>query len=209
MLPEHTKYKAHIDAHVAAFGKPEVVSLADDTHVFHFERDGDLDNAQILFVNKNGNQFRLIRQESGLWEFFKFWEGKPNYWHHEKWHKTGLTRRGSSEIIQLAGVGPQGSNPNESLVLLPKGTTRRRKAVWRGSILDVRFDVDNDRFTISTNPNTSATFSGKLWLSQEAAAWCRQNVGATLVSTAAQSEVKQKDEEIMMELEGSDMWGMF
>lgn len=202
-----TEYMQKIEAHVAAHARPNVVSIADDIHIFHFEDAGAWQNAQILFVNRNGHHFRLIKQASGDWLFVKNWNGIFDY---ELWAAPGLRNADPEALIRMCGVGPQGPvTPYETLALLPKGTTNRRKAVWRGTILDVRFDVDNDRFTISETPVKSASFSGKLWLSKEAAAWCRFTIGAPMVSTSQQPDVQRQDEEVMMELESSSMWGMF
>jgi len=206
------QYKARIAAHVAAYFQPEVVSIADDAHIFHFERDERWQDANILFVNRNGHQFRVVRESSGFYTFVKHWEGKPDFWHWEDWQETGLKRKNPEELIRLCGVGPQGRNASrELLTLLPKGTTQRRKAAWRGTILDIRFDQADNKFTLfaPTAGNKSATFSGAPWQSHEAADWCKANLSDSFVPTAMKPEVKAKDDNLMMELEGSDMWGMF
>jgi len=206
MRPEQVNYQSKIDVHVAAYGKPEVVSLAEDTHVFHFELQ-DWREAEILFVNKNGHHFRLIKQEGGKWLFAKTWNGIFNT---QDWMvEARLMHTDPEALIKLCGVGPQGNDGTETLCLLPKGTTKRRKAVWRATILDVRFDVDNDRFTIYVDPTVSATFSGKLWKSSEAARWCLANLAPTHTPIANKPEVKAQDDKVMMELEGSSVWGMF
>ena len=206
------EYQAKIAAHVAAYFQPEVVSIAEDAHIFHFERDGRWQDAAILFVNRNGHHFRVVRDANGLCTFVKHWEGKPDFWHWEDWAETGLKRKDPEDLIRLCGVGPQGRGASrETLSLLPKGTTQRRKAVWRGTILDVRFDMDNDRFTLfaPTQGNISGTFPGAPWSSPQAADWCKTNLSAGFVPTASKPDVKAADANMMLELEGSDAWGMF
>lgn len=202
-------YRAHVGAHVAAYSKPNVVSLADDIHIFHFEDGEKWRQAPILLVNRNGHSFRAVKSSGGQYQFVKHWEGKPDFLHWEEWAETPLKRACPEALIRLAGTGPQGKTPHEMLTLLPKTTTNRRKAVWRDKILDVRFDMDLNRFTISEGFAQSATFSGKLWESREAAAWCLAHLSAPMVSIAATPVVKAEDDKLMMELEGSEAWGMF
>jgi len=202
-------YRAKIMTHVAAYDRPNVTSIADDIHIFHFEDGDEWRTAPIMFVNRNGHQFRVVKGDDGLYQFIKHWEGKPDFWHWETWATSSLRRTSAEDLIRLTGTGPQGKISAETLALLPKGLSGRRKAVWRDKILNVRWDIQNDAFAISTPAVMSPFFKGKMWASTEAADWCRTNLGGTLVSVASDPHVKAQDEEMMMELEGSDMWGMF
>lgn len=198
-------YMSRIGNHVAMHGDPNVVSIADNTHIFHFE-ESDWRDAEILFVNRNGHHFRAAKS-GGQFQYVKHWDGKPNFGHWEKWQETSLRRTNPEDLIKLCGVGPQGKTSYETLTLLPKGTTRFRKVVWRDKILTVRWG-EVDAFTLS-HLGKCASFNGLVWNSREAAEWCAANLGAPLVSTSQTPFVKQQDEELMMALEASDAWGMF
>lgn len=195
-----------VEEHVRAFGKPEVTSIAEDTHVFHFERDGDWRNSELLLVNRNGHHFRLMKQNDGRWLFVKTWN-KLLEW--QDWMvEANLRRENPEELIALCGVGPQGRQSFEALSLLPREAIQgRRKAVWRHHMLDVRFNIDADTFTLIA-PDMQSTFSGKLWESKDAARWCAANLSPTLVAkaTALNPAVAERE---LLELEGSDLWGMF
>lgn len=207
MTNDQTGYMGKIEALVAVHNVPECVSLNPDTHIFHFERGGDWRDALVLFVNKNGHHFRLIKQVNKRWLFCKTWNGifDTMPWMTE----AKLQRDDPEELIRLCGTGPQGKAGRETLCLLPKGTTNRRKVVWRDKIFDIRFDMENDAFTLSiAGIPTRSTFKGKVWESAEAARWCA-HAFAPHKPAPLTPEVKQKDEEMMLELEGSDVWGIF
>jgi hypothetical protein len=201
---------AAIDTYVAQHGRPAVVSLTEDTHIFHFEQDGEWRNAPLLLVNRNGHHFRLIKQDDGKFLFCKTWNGlltRVDDWMIE----ANLRRADPEELIALCGIGPQGRQTHELLSLLPKGSTHRRAAVWRHQIYGVWFDVDNNKFRLTDPDKRDATsspgFTGKLWESQEAAKWCLAHMSAPTLARPKGPSVE--DEEIMAELEGSEMWGMF
>jgi hypothetical protein len=192
--------------HVAAFGRPEVVSIDDDTHIFHFERDSDWEDGNILFVNRNGHHFRLLRQTDGQWLFCKTWSGM---FEHEEWMiEANLRRSDPRALIRLCGIGPQGQKQSfETLCLLPKDATQFRRVVWRNEILEIRFEKDLAGFTVKTSGarGASGRFTGKPWESKEAATWCIQNCSPPHVSQVdAATEAK-----IHADLEGNALWGMF
>lgn len=193
-------YADHIEDFVARNGAPNVVSIAPDTHIFHFEDDGCWDDGELVLVNKDGHYFRC-RKHRGGWQFIKTWN---NLHQVESWQSDGLTRYSLTELIGLCGTGPQNPKvPYETLCLLPKGSTLRgRKAVYRDHIMDVRFDVDNDKFTLFS-PEGNETFSGKLWLSTDAVAWAKK------VFTPKPVVVSEAEEEQQVELEDAGLWGMF
>lgn len=209
---------ATINAYVAGAGKPQVVSLGDDAHIFHFEADGDWRNAALLFVNRNGHQFRVIRQSDGRFLFCKTWNGMMDV--GAPWMTEANLRRDSAEaLINLCGVGPQGRNADfESLCLLPRqASTGRRKSVWRHHMLDTGFDRADDSFTLYHPYDSTLTYkaTGKPWESREAAEWCSQElVGFPAVTASAAVEkaavhvpAGPSDKEIETAL--ADVWGMF
>lgn len=203
-------HMAAISDYVAAFGKPEVFSLAEDTHIFHFERDGDWRNAQIVLVNRNGHHFRLVKSEVGRWTYIKTWNSLFDW---DDWMDPGFNRTDPEDLIALCGVGPQGRQSYESLSLLPKDSTQRRKAVWRSHILDVRFEKDAqgqwNLFSLADKDGRrSMQFTGKVWESRTAAEWCLQTCPPPMLASATVKSTAVRVQE-MAELEGSDLWGMF
>lgn len=192
-------------------GRPEVVSTSDDTHIFHFDRDGYWEDSSLLFVNRNGNHFRLIEQPNGDFLFAKTWTGMFDT---KPWQIEADFRRPDPEkLMNLCGIGPQGFHgPQfESLCLLPKeATTGRRKVVWRHRMVELSFDIKANSFTL-IHPTTGAreTFTGKVWESREAAETCKlwfaedePLIAVKAVKgplTAAQSAA----------LESNPLWGMF
>jgi hypothetical protein len=207
-------------AYIAGAGQPASVTIADDIHIFHFEADGNWRQAKLLFVNRNGHHFRVI-EEDGDFHFIKTWNGMLEF---ADWMMPGLSRKDAVELIQMCGVGPQ--NPKgpqfEGLCLLPREATKgRRRAAWRGHLLALGFDRNNDTFTLypSRTGAPVSSFRGKPWESREAAAWCaqtlasvplnRENVGATTFGhvdpTRAPDPVAEKElEEALV-----GVWGMF
>lgn len=205
---------ATVGAYVAGAGKPASVTIAEDIHIFHFEADDNWHQASILFVNRNGHHFRVIRQAAGDFLFVKTWNGMFEY---DDWMASAGLRRGSVEqLINLCGSGPQGKNAAfEGLCLLPRNaTTGRRKAVWRSHMLDVGFDRADDSFTLHHPYDKSLVqkFQGKLWESREAASWCAQELagfGSTVSDTAAAPAAPDPVDEKEVEAALAGVWGMF
>lgn len=192
-------------------GKPNVVSLSADTHVFHFDRDGFWEDSPILFVNRNGHHFRLIEQAAGDWLFAKTWNGvfETQPWQTE----ANLRRPDAAKCISLCGVGPQGKRGAqfEALSLLPRdATTGRRKAVWRQHMIDVHFDRGTDNFHLY-HPETGerVMFTGKLWESadaaQKAAAWFA-DAKLAIAAVSTKGPLTQQQTAV---LEDNPLWGMF
>lgn len=211
--------EATVAAHVAAFGQPDAITLDDETHVFHFAHGRDWRESPILFVNRNGNQFRLIEETDGRWALLKTWN---TIWDGaDTWQDPKLRRDTPMEVLKLSGIGPQGKDTFEALSLLPKGTTSgRRRAAYRGHLLQVGFDVDANQFHVTALidglPKASPRFNGKLWESKEAAAWCKLNlpvneqVGTGLVApTGISAVIQDASEKELAVLENSEVWGMF
>ena len=195
-----SEYAEDVEDFVARNGLPNVVSIAPDTHIFYFEDDGRWQDGHLVLVNKDGHYFRCkkVRDE---WQFIKTWN---SLFEVASWQRDGLTRRSLPELIKLCGVGPQNPKvPYETLCLLPKGANLRgRKAVFRDQMMDVRFDVDNDRFTLFS-PEGNETFSGKPWLSTDAVAWAKTKfMPKPAVVSAAEVEEQTA-------LEDAGLWGMF
>jgi hypothetical protein len=207
--------QASINAYIAGAGKPASVTLADDIHIFHFEADGNWREAALLFVNRNGHHFRVIRQADGNFLFCKTWNGMFD---SLAWMTEANLRRPNAEaLIKLCGSGPQGRNAAfEGLCLLPRpATTGRRKAAWRGHLIDVGFDRADDSFTLYHPYDRSLVqkFTGKPWESREAAAWCAQELagfqmpGDQPAATAAAPAPVEDEQAIEAALAG--VWGMF
>jgi hypothetical protein len=69
-----------IAEHIACHGVPAVAALSEaeygpNCHVFYFGDWADHEQVGLIFVNKNGNFFRLIKQGNGRWNLFKTWSG--------------------------------------------------------------------------------------------------------------------------------------
>lgn len=200
---------------VAARGAPYATSLSDDTHIFHFDRNGFYEDSAILFVNRNGHHFRLIQQPAGDWLFASTWNG---IFDTQDWQtKAQLRRADAAKLIQLCGIGPQGTRgPQfESLCLLPRDTTSgRRKASWRHKLIDVAFDRGTDTFHLivpSANGQTELrqTFNGKLWESREAVKFCAEQFGDQAPTIAVKATRGPLTAEQTTVLEDNPLWGMF
>jgi hypothetical protein len=127
--------------------------------------------------------------------------------------KPGLTRPDALQLIKLCGVGPQTQSAAfESLCLLPReATVGRRKAAWRGDLMDVSFDRDDDSFTLWPERVAAKRFSGKLWESQEAAEWCKVNLSGARVVTASVEPLTSIKAPAPAEVEMAmaELWGSF
>jgi hypothetical protein len=196
---------------IALNGAPAVVSISDDTHIFHFERSGFWEECPLLLVNRNGHYFRLIQQPQGDFLFAKTWtaafETKP--WEVE----ANLRRADPAALTRLCGIGPQGTRgkPFETLSLLPRDlTTGGRKAVYRQHMMDVYFITGNDQFTLTRrDTGERKTFAGKLWESQEASIWANEtfaNVPLKVVAAVKRGPVAA---EALAQLEENPLWGAF
>lgn len=206
LTPEQTAYHDMIVDRSERARLPNVVSLADDTHVFHFEDQKDWRDGLLLFVNRNGNHFRLWRSRPGeKWKHLKTWNG---LFDHQRWMGTALKDENPERLIALCGAGPQGMNNFEELTLFPKNVIQRRKLCFRDKIVPVRF-VSPDAFRLQWEDGTESTiFTGKPWASREASAWCREMYERSPVRGSVQVD-QQEERELEVALEGSDMWGMF
>lgn len=204
---------SHIADFVSARGKPAVVSLSEDTHIFHFASNGDWEMEPLLFVNRNGHQFRLIEQPNGDYLFAKTWNGMTNV---DPWMtEANLRRADPRAVINLCGVGPQGRQGKafEQLSLLPKDcTAHRRKAVWRAFTLDVAFDRHTDAFTLFSDNGDRQSFKGKLWESKDASDWCAKlfaDAELPFEEKKAAALVQVKQEQMAVACEDHPLWGMF
>lgn len=197
---------------VAERGRPEVVSLSEDTHVFHFDRGGFWEESPILFVNRNGHHFRVIEQTAGDFLFAKTWNGMFDTvsWQIE----AQLRRPDPAKLINLCGIGPQGRRGGtfESLCLLPRDATAgRRKACWRQHLIDVHFERGTDTFSL-LRPGTDdewARFEGKLWESTGAEKQAREWLGDQEVKITAPAKRGPLTQDQSAALEANPLWGMF
>ena len=197
--------------HVSVNGMPSVTSIADVTHIFHFERTGFWEDSPLLFVNRNGHHFRLIQQPQGDWLFAKTWNGM---WETQSWQiEANLRRPDPVKVINLCGIGPQGrqGKPFETLCLLPKDATHRRKAVYRQHMMDVMFDTARDQFTlIRRDNNERGTFGGKLWDSKEAVDWAREVFSDVPLKISSAPATKGPITAVQAQaLEENPLWGAF
>lgn len=195
---------------VAARGKPSAVSLDHETHIFHFAEDGDWEECDLLFVNKNGHHFRCIRK-NGQWHQIATWNGMFEY---ADWmDKAKLARPTARSLIMMSSAGPQGKQTFESLALLPKEACAERsgrKCVWRSFIAEVRFDRDTDQFTLSLEGKRES-FGGKLWESLAGARWA----GVQTLGLMMPVEVlKTRHQPVIVEdkfetADANPLWGSF
>jgi hypothetical protein len=191
---------------VAQRGEPAVVSLANDIHIFHFDADDRWQDCPIVFVNRNGHHFRLIKQSKGDWLFAKTWNGllPKNDW------ETGanLRRPDPEKLISLCGIGPQGTRGAqfETLCLLPQDvTTGRRRAVWRDKTVQVFFDRSTSSTTLHL-PTGRVVVPGKLWESKEAVDACAKAFAGSPPAVGKNEPLTEKQTAV---LESSPLWGMF
>lgn len=195
-------------------GRPAVVSLSADTHIFHFDQQGFWEDSPILFVNRNGHQFRLIEKPAGDWLFASTWNG---VFETQEWQtKANLRRPDAAKLINLCGIGPQGKRGQqfEQLCLLPRDTTTgRRKAVYRQHLIDVAFDRDNDQFTLiipgENGSDVRQTFQGKLWESPMATKFCAEQFAGAPLSIAVAATKGPLTQAQTAVLEDNPLWGMF
>jgi hypothetical protein len=210
MRPQQIAYRDNqVASVVAERGEPFALSLAEDIHIFHFERDGAWQKGEVLLVNRNGHHFRLMRESNGKFGFYKFWNG---LFATPSWQeKSPLQYADPLDCIKLCGSGPQGKDRNETLSFLPKeATSGKRRVVWRGSILPVRF-IPNQGFRLQFDGQESSTFSGEAWTSTEAARWCLANVNSPVTPfiPANPATLCTEDTAALEELEANGIWGMF
>lgn len=204
---------ASINDYVASFATPAALTLAEDIHLFHFSRSGDWEDEAVLFVNRNGHHFRLLRTGDGRWMYAKTWQSLIDY---DDWMiQASLIRQDPLELIKLCSVGPA-QGKSEALSLLPREATEgRRKAVWRAHIMAISFDRATDTFTLQHPYDASlrGTFRNKPWESRDAAKWCEQEfAGYALPWTEdawpkPEVVVSEPDFDPEVALEG--LWGSF
>lgn len=206
LTPEQTAYHDMILDRAERGQLPNVVSLADHTHVFHFEDLKDWRDGLLLFVNRNGHHFRLSRSGRGTkWGALKTWS---DLFGHQDWMKSSLRDENPERLIGLHGIGPQGKNNFEELTLFPKNVIQRRKLCFRDKVIPVRF-INPDSFILQWEDGVqSLTFRGKPWACREASAWCLEMYERSPVRGSTPVDA-QEERELEVALEGSDMWGMF
>jgi len=209
-----------IEDFVRANGQPNVTSLDDVTHLFHFDKD-DWRNSPLIFVNRNGNHMRIIEDSAGSRKLAKTWTGMMNV---DDWHKVSGPRFDDPEkTLNLISVGP-GIGKRETLSFLPKeACVGRRRAVFRQHILKVFFSEGLNSFRLQGDPiddgkhvtlPQSGNFTGKLWESQDAVQWCLATLPTAVEVETPNAIVdpyvrKTEQQRVYAELEDHPLWGGF
>ena len=156
--------------HLAVHGRPNVTSVSDDCHLFHYASNPAA--SPLVFVNRNGNHCRLMQEaDDGEWKAYKTWNHVTSV---ERWQNTGIAEYSFENALDKISVGP-GEGRNEMLTFLPKTACSdiRRVAVWRQHMLAVRFFTrSREGFTLhADNGESSPCLGGKVWESDHAARW--------------------------------------
>lgn len=170
----------YIAEHLNMCGEPYVVSLDDDTHVFHFGTDREHWNctsAGVMFVNKMGHFFRLL------------WQGDLNKWvYANKWisiadveaydRAPALDDSDPMTVISRASIG---GKSGDGLSYLPKevfGPGVRRALIWRDRYIRLTYPnrQNFDEWIMSCGTIRSGVMKGKPWDHAGALMWCKQNL---------------------------------
>lgn len=211
----------YIKSFVAAYLTPTVTSLDSETHIFHFNTDPEdwaMSDPGLIYVNRNGNYFRLMQDaESPKWLFVRGW-GDDKLDGYLGWQPLpSMNGVDAARIIQMASVG--GRTGGEELTFLPKAVTNSNKRcmVWRGNILRLHADMQAGTFKLGTEQgDLSPSFSGKPWASVPARLWCRENLADTMAHIAVKTTMPnqaaqraQEAEAARRSLENNPLFGMF
>lgn len=204
--------------HVRLYGEPHVVTLNEmshgpNCHVFMHGNASDIDDLGVIFINKNGNFFRAIKQWNGRWLLVKTWNG---IFESQGWMQTSLERNDPMELIKLA----TGKSGPTRLALLPReACAGPRRAVFGEHIIRAHMMQARDSFNLVLRDGTENTFNGKLWESAEAVAWCHANVGRHSSGNGKPNELTVTYEEVVVSLpanipqfaaaEDNPLWGQF
>jgi len=199
-----------ISDYVFKNGGPRQVSLDSFTHLFLFT-DGEVDDARIVFFNKNGNFGRVIRDDRfpNVYNVYKTWTG---FTVANDWEKTRLQANSPSRALQKCSIGP-GTGKKEQLTYFPKGAFKgSRRICFRDKVL--RAQTSGDTTTIIAPDNDAFPIQGKAWESEEAIKWCLAKfcgVGAIpqpdiYVNPVEAAAALQKS---IVALQDNPLWGAF
>ena len=212
---DHSQY---IEAFILRNGKPNVISLDEQTHLFYFD-ETNWRLSPVIFVNRNGNNMRMIRNSNGEYILFKYW---GSIGARDNDYVPGPKFTDPEKTLNLISVGPARGR-KEGLSFLPAEATgkgRPRLVSWRHYLIRCTSDIRMGTFSLSyenageDQPRRSPFFQGKAWESAEAVAWCMTNLtdkpklehpGAVIdpYKRAANDQV------IMEALEDNPLWGAF
>lgn len=185
------EYMRKITYRASKHRKPFVDSPQDDMHFFHFE-EGHFKDGLIIYVNRNGNFFRMMRPKTDSpWRIVKTWSG---VFDGQDWMNLSFRRDCPIDLARMASIGPQGRNCFEGLSLFPRELyTRGRLAAYRNKMFSARYYSQADNWTIScpVTDEISPHFPGQIWASKEASEWCSERF--TSERYASKNKIKLPD----------------
>lgn len=205
-----------VEQFIAHNGKPMQVSLSDRTHLFYFHR-SDWRASPLVFVNKNGNYCRLIREADGNWFCADTWNSLFDY---QPWMRKITVRSPDPDrILAMVSPGPA-HGKSETPCLFPKEcfTAWGRKACFRWGVVDVKFKFNEGTFSIGYTDHNGASqyrsFQGKPWESREAGSWLMADFGGaspTAVSGEIENPFERQvaHEKFAEALEDNPLFGAF
>lgn len=210
-------HSQHIEAFILRNGKPNVISLDEQTHLFHFD-DTNWRLSPVIFVNRNGNNMRMIRNSAGEYILYKYWGsigGRDND------YVPGPKFTDPEKTLNLISVGPARGR-KEGLSFLPAEATGKGKprlVSWRQYLIRCTSDIRRGTFMLTYDNGVEETYrspnySGKPWDSAEAVAWCMANLNGKpkLEQPGAVVDPYKRaanDQVMYEELESHPMWGSF
>jgi hypothetical protein len=206
--------RCYVEAFIASYGRPKVVSLSAVTHLFYFHPT-DWRQSPVILVNKNGNYMRIMREVgTSKFRMVKTWN---NLFDPQQWMILDGNNVDAEKVVAMISEGP-GVGRSEMLSLFPKEAFpgRGRKAAYRQHVVDVWFDMKGGTFKLLREDRgaQSLDLPGKPWESVLAVNWCKANLGEELKLEAPGLVENPYEREAALtaafeELEDNPLWGAF